>query len=101
MKAAHPSAGQKIIAQRWQTALSQAEPNLPSPIIEAMVQNVMRGSLGEPLRQLEQAILQLETTNVGDLTGSEARTILAILKNLHGQAEQLEGKIRQLWSVPS
>jgi hypothetical protein len=92
---------QDSIAQRWQTALLRTEPNLPRPVVDAMVQNVLRGALGESLRRLEEGLVELEDVNPEDLTGSEARTILAILTHVSEQAAQIETRIRELWSSQS
>jgi hypothetical protein len=88
---------QDSIAQRWQTALLRTEPNLPRPVVDAMVQNVLRGALGESLRRLEEGLVQLEDVNPEGLTGSEARTILAVLTHVSQQAVHIESRIRELW----
>jgi hypothetical protein len=62
-----------------------------------MVQNVARGPLGGILRQVEEGMLGLETVAVEDLTGSEAKTILAILTQLSRQVAELREKIQQQW----
>ena len=89
---------QDSIVQRWQTALLRIEPNLPRPVVDAMVRNVLQGPLGESLRRLEEGLVQLEDVNPEDLTGSEARTILAILVHVSQQAVHIESRIRELWS---
>ena len=62
-----------------------------------MIQNVAKGSLGESLCQLEAGLMQLQEMDAETLTGSEARTLLAILTHVREQAEQIEASIRQLW----
>jgi len=88
----------RSITQRWQSALEQSEPNLPRPVIDAMVQNVEKGPLGESLSQLERGLMRLEEIDAGTLTGSEARTLLAILTHMREQAEQIDARLQQLWS---
>ena len=97
MNAPHVIPTPDLIVQRWQNALLQNEPNLPRPIVDAMIQNVAKGSLGESLCQLEEGLMQLQTLDAETLTGSEARTLLAILTHVREQAEQIEACIRQLW----
>ncbi len=91
---------ENTIAQRWLDALLQSEATLPRPVASAIIENVAKGPLGEPLHQLEQALIQLESVRPDDLTGSEARAILAILMHLSQQAGQLQVAIRQLWNQP-
>jgi hypothetical protein len=92
---------QDSILQRWQTALLRTEPNLPRPVVDAMVRNVLRGALGESLQRLEEGLVELEDVNPEDLAGSEARTILAILTHVSQQAVRIESRIRELWSSRS
>ncbi len=101
MENSHSIPDQDSIVQHWQTALLQTEPNLPRPVVDAMVQNVLRGTLGESLRRLEEGLVELEEVNPEDLTGSEARTILAILHHVSQQAAHIELRIRELWSSRS
>lgn len=92
---------QDAITQLWLAALLESEATLPRPIAGAMVQNVARGPLGETLRHLEQALMHLESLNLDDLTGSEARTILAVLMAMDRRVDALQSKIRQLWNPPA
>lgn len=92
-----PISEQPAVLRRWRSALLQCEPNLPSPIVDAMVQNVARGPLGGILRQVEEGMIGLEAVAAEDLTGSEAKTILAILAQLSHQAAELREKIQQQW----
>lgn len=88
------------ITQLWLAALLESEATLPRPIADAMVQNVARGPLGETLRHLEQALMHLESLNLDDLSGSEARTVLAVLMAMDRRVNALQFKIRQLWNPP-
>ncbi len=99
MDPSHPIPKLDSIAQRWQAALLQSEPNLPRPVIDAMVQNVAKGSLGESLSQLEAGLMRLQEIDAETLTGSEIRTLLAILTHMRRQAEQIQVRLRQLWST--
>jgi len=101
MKRPHSAPEEAVVVQRWRTALSTHEPNLPRPVVEAMVQNVIQGSVGEILCQVETGMLNLEGVSIENLTGSEARTILAILGQMVGQVRELEIKINQLWESHS
>lgn len=99
MDASRPTAKPDEIMKHWQKALLQREPNLPRPVIDAMIQNVVKGPLGESLCQFEEGLMKLQTMDVDALTGSEARTVLAILAHARAQAEQIEQGLRQLWST--
>ncbi len=101
MTDAQSESGQSLIAERWRAALLQREPNLPRPVVDAMVQNVMKGALGKSLRDLEDGLIQLEALDIENLTGSEARTILAILTHLCNHAARMQASIEQLWTPPS
>ncbi len=98
MNVSRPTPKPDEIMKRWQKALLHCEPSLPRPVIDAMIQNVVKGPLGESLCQLEEGLMQLQTKDVDTLTGSEARTLLAILAHVRVQAEQIEQGLRQLWS---
>lgn len=74
---------------------------MPRPVADAMVRNVARGSLGETLRHLERALMYLESLNLDDLAGSEARTVLAVLNVMVQRVVALQSKIRQLWNPPA
>ena len=89
------------IAEHWRTALLQFDSTLPRPVAQAMIQNVARGPLGEPLRQLEESLCQLEGIHPEQVTGSEARTVLAILIQMDRRVIELQGKLQQLWNSPS
>ncbi len=97
MDDSHSIPNQDTIVRRWQRALLQTEPNLPRPVVDAMIQNVTRGTVGESLQLLEEGLVKLEEVNTADLTGSEARTILAILTHVREQATLIEMRIRELW----
>ena len=95
------SSHQDAIVQLWLSALLQLDATLPRPVADAMVQNVARGPLGETLRHLEQALIHLESLNLDDLAGSEARTVLAVLIVMDRRVVALQSKIRQLWNSPA
>lgn len=97
MSASLPTSEQQTVLRRWRSALLQTEPNLPGPVVDAMVQNVAHGPFGGILRQVDEGMIGLETVAVEDLTGSEAKTILAILAQLSHQAAELREKIQQQW----
>jgi hypothetical protein len=89
------------IAEQWRTALLQFDSTLPRPVAQAMIQNVTRGPLGESLRQLEEGLSQLEGVHPEQITGSEARTVLAILAQMDRRVVELQSRIQQLWNAPS
>ncbi len=89
------------IAEQWRTALLQFDSTLPRPVAQAMIQNVTRGLLGESLRHLEEGLSQLEEVHLDQVTGSEARTVLAILVQMDRRVMELQSRIRQLWNAPS
>lgn len=91
---------QDVITQLWLSALLELDATLPRPVADAMVRNVARGPLGETLRHLEQALMHLESLNLDDLAGSEARTVLAVLIVMDQRVVLLQSKIRQLWNSP-
>ncbi len=66
-----------------------------------MIQNVARGPLGDSLRQLEGGLIKLEGIHPEEITGSEARTVLAILLQMDHRVTQLHSQIRQLWNAPA
>jgi len=87
------------ILARWLEALRREAPNLPTPIAIAMTQGVMRGQLGQTLREIEQALMSIETMNFGDLTGSEVRMLAAILRQMNETLSQLSANIAHLYSA--
>jgi hypothetical protein len=89
------------IAEQWRTALLQFDSTLPRPVAQAMIQNVTRGPLGESLCQLEEGLSQLEGVRPEQITGSEARTVLAILAQMDRRVVELQSRIQQLWNAPS
>jgi hypothetical protein len=92
------SDGDPILA-RWLEALRQDAPNLPAPIAVAMAQGVTRGPLGQPLRHIEQALMQIEDSNLSDLTGSEVRVLAAILHRMNRTILNLDAEIARLYTV--
>jgi hypothetical protein len=101
VKATNSSPERAVVAQRWRNALLTYEPNLPRPVVDAMVENVAQGPIGEILRQVEEGMFNLETVPIENLTGSEAKTILAILGQMGSQVGELQTKIQQLWDLRS
>lgn len=89
---------QDPIRVRWLTALNTHQPNLPSPVAAAMVDSAANGRLGRVLQQIEDAMIALETAPLDDITGSEARVMIAILRQMRAELTQLEARIAQLWS---
>ncbi len=89
------------VAERWGAALLQFDSTLPRPVALAMIQNAQRGPLGELLCQLEESLSELEGVQLEQITGSEARTVLAILNQLDRRVIELQTKIRHLWDPPS
>ncbi len=87
--------------EQWRVALLEFDPTLPRPVAEAMVQNVGRGPLGSSLQQLEAGLAELERVRLDEITGSEARTVLAILLQLDRRVLELQSRIRQLWDGPT
>ena len=92
---------QDTITQLWLSALLELDPTLPRPVADAMVRNVARGPLGETLCHLEQALMHLESLNLDDLAGSEARTVIAVLMVMDRRVNALQSKIRELWNPPA
>jgi hypothetical protein len=101
MSASLPPSEQLTVLRRWRNALLQTEPKLPSPVVDAMVHNVAQGPFGGILRQVDEGMLGLEMAVVDDLTGSEAKTIVAILTQLGRQTAELREKIQQEWDLHS
>lgn len=89
---------QDAIRQRWTTALGVHQPNLPSPVAAAMVDSAAKGALGQTLQQIETALMELESAPLDGVTGSEARVLLAALRQMRGAVTQLEARISQLWT---
>jgi len=81
----------------WFEALKSYDPNLPAPVVAAMVARVAQSALGPPLQQISAALGSLEKTRIEDLTGSEAQTLIAILRQTRHRLEVLEGRLDTLW----
>ena len=62
-----------------------------------MVDAAARGNLGSQLRVIEQALMNFEGANLEELTGSEARVLIAILRQMHNELSQLENRLNHLW----
>jgi hypothetical protein len=62
-----------------------------------MVEAVAKGNLGIELRKIEEAMMNFENAGLDDLTGSEARVLIAILRQMSSELAQLEGKLNSLW----
>ena len=85
------------IHQRWLAALRSCQPGLPQPVAVAMVEGAAKGNLGIELRKVEEALMSFESIGLEDLTGSEARVLIAILRQMSGELAQLESKLNSLW----
>jgi hypothetical protein len=85
------------VLARWLAALRAYQPGLPQPVAIAMVDGAAKGNLGIELRKIEEALMSFESTGLDDLTGSEARVLIAILRQMSGELAQLESKLNQLW----
>jgi hypothetical protein len=85
------------ILERWLAALRAHQPGLPQPIAVAMVEGAAKGNLGIELRKIEEALMGFESSGLEDLTGSEARVLIAILRQMSGELAQLEDKLNSLW----
>jgi len=85
------------ILERWLAALRAYQPGLPQPVAVAMVESAAKGNLGTELRKIEEALLSFESTGLDDLTGSEARVLIAILRQMSGELAQLEARLHALW----
>jgi len=81
----------------WFEALKSYDPTLPPPVATAMVARVAQSALGPPLQQISAALGSLEETSIEDLTGSEAQTLIAILRQTRSRLEVLETRINTLW----
>lgn len=92
-------ARQVELVQRWLDALLQLDATLPRPVAEAMARNVSRSAVGTALGRLDAGLLDLETINLDDLAGSEARTILAVLLQMNQRVAQVQAKLHQLWNA--
>ena len=85
------------ILERWLAALRAYQSGLPQPVAVAMVEAAAKGNLGTQLRKIQEALISFESTGLEDLTGSEARVLIAILRQTSGELAQLEGKLNSLW----
>lgn len=86
-----------VSKERWLAALQTAQPGLPQPVAVAMVEAAAKGNLGIELRKIEEALMSFESARLDDLTGSEARVLIAILRQMSSELAQLEGKLNSLW----
>jgi predicted metal-dependent TIM-barrel fold hydrolase len=85
------------ILERWLAALRAYQSGLPQPVAVAMVEAAAKGNLGTQLRKIQEALISFESTGLEDLTGSEARVLIAILRQMSGELAQLEDKLNSLW----
>ncbi len=85
------------IQTRWLAALQATLPNLPKPIAVAMVQGAARGSIGKALAMIENGLMQIESSDLGRLTGSEVKVLAAILRQMDKAVIQLDGEITRLY----
>ncbi len=90
----HP---QDRVNERWLDALRAHQSGLPQPVAVAMVGAAAKGFVGEQLRKIEDALMSLENASLDDLTGSEARVLIAILRQMYGELTELESKLNHLW----
>ena len=86
-----------VIHSHWLAALQAHQPSLPQPVALAMVDAVGRGPLGEPLRNIQAALTRLANSNLQDFTGSEARVLIAILRQMDDELELMEDRLNHLW----
>ena len=85
------------INQRWLVALRTDQPGLPQPVAAAMVGAAGKGPLGGQLQAIEEALMHLEKANLQDLTGSEVRVLMAVLREMCDTLAQLERRLKHLW----
>ena len=104
MTAAIPALDKKLtsatpnpVSERWLAALRDYQPGLPQPVAVAMVDAAAKGNLGSQLRVIEEALMTFEKANLEELTGSEARVLIAILRQMQGELSQLENRLNHLW----
>lgn len=88
---------QDRIRERWLAAMRSFQSGLPQPVAIAMVDAAAKGFVGEQLQKIEQGLMCLDHAGLDDLTGSEARVLVAILRQMHDELEQLEDKLQSLW----
>ena len=84
--------------QHWLTALQTHQPTLPGPVAERMVDNAANGQLGATLQVFQTALTELQGAKLDDITGSEARVLVAILSQMRSELTQLQASIAQLWA---
>ncbi len=82
-------------ATRWLTLLLLNDPTLPAPTAGAMVARVRELSIGADLAALDHTLQCLNTRYLADLTTSERRVTIALLKDLIAQARALLAAITQ------
>ncbi|MBI3536665.1 MAG: hypothetical protein HY070_03745 [Chloroflexi bacterium] len=89
-----------VIGERWLGALRSHQRGLPQPVAIAMVEAVGKAPLGDDLRKIEDALIHLETADLQEITGSEARVLVAILRQMDDELTQLETRLNYLWEKP-
>ncbi len=94
------SAAEDAILQRWLSALNAFQPGLPEPVATAMIEGTAKGPSGRLLKQIEEALMNLESAPLENLTGSEVRVTIAILHEMTQQVAQLLVKLCSLWEQP-
>ena len=85
------------ILERWLAALRAYQSGLPQPVAVTMVEAAAKGNLGTQLRKIQEALISFESTGLEDLTGSEARVLIAILRQMSSELAQLESQLHALW----
>ncbi len=91
------SASPDPVSERWLAALRDYQPGLPQPVAVAMVDAAAKGNLGSQLRVIEEALMSFEGANLEELTGSEARMLISVLRQMQGELSQLENRLNHLW----
>lgn len=95
--AAIQASNENPVLDRWLEALRQDSPKLPSPIAFAMVQSITRSPFGQPLCEIEQALMQIEASDWHALTGSEVRVLTAVLRQMNRTILNLDAQLAQLY----
>ena len=89
----------EVILVRWLEAIRRAYPTLPEVMAVALARGASKNPrVGQPLGQIEAALVDLQKLSLADLTGSEIRAVIAILNKMSECVAELQSAAQRQWS---
>ncbi len=92
-----PDLDDEELIQRWVEIARRYYPELAKPISRAMAQRAARGPFGPALRKIEEGMLGLDESAIGEMTGSELQMLSAILQQLQEEIGHRLTRISGQW----